>query len=67
MGEKMDVTKRTLDALRDFATRLRVAGGDIHATGLRVTTVRRCGCDSGCKKCNWTCVLRVVSPPKGSN
>jgi hypothetical protein len=76
-----DIGKRTIEALEDFSRRLAIAGGDIHATGLRTTTWRRCECNpfgdlirtteprpdprSPCAKCGGCGAVRVVNDGTG--
>lgn len=68
------LAQRLLAGLKDFSTRLQIAGGDIRATGLRTTFLRRCpNCarlDSpilgdGCDECGGNGVIRTVNDGTG--
>lgn len=76
MGEPNE--NRTAEGLRDLETRLAIAGGNLDATGLRVTRMAlcdECGGDGYCKgprlgdepcaKCRGFGVCRVVNTGNG--
>lgn len=75
-----DIGKKIIEGLKDLNDRLLVSGGDINATGLRVTTMRLCEChtydpldvpvihgDPDCKTCGGKGYVRTVNDPTDAN
>lgn len=72
MTSRESIARRTLDGLRDFSDRLKLAGGDLRATGLKTTYVRQCetcaGIDAaGCMDCSGTGFIRTVDYGTGES
>lgn len=67
----MDIGKKLIEAMEDFADRLEVAGGHIEATGLRSTTYKHCwhvpGTVAECPLCHGTGYIRTVNDGTGKS